>query len=118
MKNNRSEAGITTTEDAHEPGPYAVQAPEDIDAYVAAAIISELGLLADAGPDSHRRNNQLNRSAFAIATLVSAEAVPEAWVRAKLEAIALEIGLPIIEIRRTIASAFRAGLAAPRLLPE
>lgn len=118
VKNNPPEAGITTIEDAHEPSPYAVQAAEDMEAYVAAAIISELGLLADAGPDSHRRNNQLNLSAFAIATLVGAEAVPEEWARDKLESAALQIGLPIIEIRRTIASAFRAGLAAPRLLPE
>ena len=115
VKNNRSKAGIITTEDAHEPSPYAVQTAEDMDAYVAGAIISELQLLADA--EVGRRNSQLNLSAFAVATLVGAEAVPEGWARAKLKAAALEIGLTPTEIHRTIASAFRAGLAAPRTLP-
>ena len=100
----------------YQPSPYAVQSAEDMESYVAAAIISELQLLADAAVG--RRNDQLNLSAFAVATLVGAEAVPEGWARAKLEAAALEIGLAPTEIHRTIASAFRAGLAAPRMLPE
>ncbi len=86
-----------------------------MDRYIAAAITDELRRLAGAGP--HQRNDQLNRSAFAVARFVAAGAVPEDWARGKLEGTAVQIGLPVIEARRTIGSAFAAGLQNPRELP-
>ncbi len=88
----------------------------DVDRYCAAAITSELRLLEEAGDG--QRNEQLNRSAFAVAQFVAAGAVPEDWARAQLEAHAAAIGLPVHETRGTIDSAFRAGFAQPRDLPR
>lgn len=88
----------------------------DTDRYVAAAITDELRRLAEAG--EAQRNNALNRSAFNVAQFVGAGAVPEDWARSKLENTARGIGLPTFEIRRTISSAFKVGMANPRSLPE
>ena len=90
--------------------------PNDLDRYVAAAITDELRQLANAGEG--QRNDQLNRSAFAVAQFVGTGAVDEDWARSKLEDTAVDIGLPVIEARRTIASAFAAGLQNPRELPS
>jgi hypothetical protein len=62
------------------------------------------------------RNDQLNRTAFAIAGFVLAGAVPEDWARSQLETRAIDRGLPAHEARRTIESAFKA--AKPRELPR
>ncbi len=75
------------------------------DRYVAAAIRSELHALAQAREGT--RNDQLNRSAFAIAGFVHAGFIPADWAIGKLESCAREIGLEPTEIRRTIESAFR-----------
>ncbi len=88
----------------------------DVDHYCAAAITDELRRLAGAGP--HQRNDQLNRSAFAVAQFVAAGAVPEDWARGELEGAAVQIGLPVSEARRTIGSAFAAGLQHPRDLSQ
>ncbi len=85
-----------------------------MDRYCAAAITAELKLLAEAGQG--QRNDQLNRSAFAVAEIVAAGVVPEDWARAELEGRAVQIGLPVHETRRTIDSAFKA--ARPRELPR
>jgi hypothetical protein len=82
----------------------------DIDNYVASAIADELRQLARARQGT--RNDQLNRAAFAIAGLSKGGYVPQDWAFAKLEAIAVEIGLPLPEARATIRSAFLA--ARPR----
>jgi hypothetical protein len=84
----------------------------DIDCYCAAAIADELRRLGQAGEG--RRNDQLNRSAFAIAGFVLAGVVPEDWARATLEQHADAVDLPLPEARRTIESAFKA--AKPREL--
>ncbi len=84
----------------------------DVDRYCAAAITAELKCLAAAGEG--QRNEQLNRSAYAVAQFVAAGVVPEAWARAELEETAVQIGLPVFEARRTIGSAFAAGLQHPR----
>ncbi len=84
----------------------------DVDVYCAAAITDELRLLARAA--LYQRNDQLNKSAFALAQFVAAGAVPEAWARTELEGTAVQIGLPVFEVRRTIGSAFAAGLQHPR----
>lgn len=88
----------------------------DLDRYCAAAIKDELRCLAGAPPG--QRNHQLNRSAFAVAQFVGAGAIPEDGARGLLEDAAREIGLPAFEIRRTLDSAFLAGKATPRRLPE
>jgi putative DNA primase/helicase len=88
----------------------------DVDRYCAAAITAELKCLAEAGEG--QRNDQLNRSAYAVAQFVAAGTVPEDWARGELEGTAVQIGLPVIEARRTIGSAFAAGLRQPRDLPR
>ncbi len=88
----------------------------DVDRYCAAAITDELKCLAAAGKG--QRNEQLNRSAYAVAQFVAAGTVPEDWARGELEGTAVQIGLPVIEARRTIGSAFAAGLQNPRELPQ
>lgn len=88
--------------------------PADTERYVAAAITSELNRLAETA--AGQRNDQLNRSAFAIGGFVRAGLAPEDWARKELEARALAIGLPAIEASRTINSAFKA--AQPRSLPQ
>ena len=88
----------------------------DVDRYCAAAITAELRCLASTGPG--QRNEQLNRSAYAVAQFVAAGTVPEDWARGELEGTAVQIGLPVIEARRTIGSAFAAGLQNPRELPQ
>jgi hypothetical protein len=97
-------------------GPTAaapVKVSGDVERYVAAAIRDELTQLKRA--QDGQRNNQLNRSAFAIASFVKAGLVPEAWAVDRLETIAAEIDLPAPEASRTIASAFQA--AQPREIP-
>ena len=85
-----------------------------IDSYCAAAIADELRHLEQAGEG--RRNDQLNRTAFAIAGFVLAGVIPEDWACSQLETRALVLGLPVHEARRTIESAFKA--AKPRELPR
>ena len=88
----------------------------DVDSYCAAAITSELKYLAEV--KEGQRNDQLNRSAFAVAQFVAAGVVPEDWARQQLEVNAVGVGLTALEARRTINSAFAAGLAHPRELPR
>ena len=92
----------------------ATRAAADTERYVAAAITSELNGLARTAEG--QRNDQLNRSAFAIAGFVLAGLAPENWARSELEARAVQIGLPVHEARATIASAFRT--AQPRETPR
>ena len=84
----------------------------DTDRYVAAATASELQELESAPEGT--RNHALNRASFSLAGFVKAGALPEAWARGQLEQRAIGIGLPVIEARGTIDSAFRA--AQPREL--
>ena len=86
--------------------------PDDIERYVASAAASELDALANAAHGA--RNDILNRAAFALAQLVKAGALPQAWVEEQLEGRALAIGLPASEAPRTIVSVFAA--AQPREL--
>ena len=86
----------------------------DVDRYVAAAAASELTELENAPEGT--RNDALNRASFSLACFVKAGALPEDWARGQLEARAIGIGLPVVEARGTINSAFRA--AQPRDLPR
>jgi len=94
------------------PRPEPTPISADLDRYIAAAITDELHQLEQAGEG--RRNDQLNRAAFAVAGFVRAGAVPEDWALTQLESRAVDIGLPLPEARRTIRSAFEA--ASPREL--
>lgn len=96
------------------PRPEPRDAPRDLERYVAAAIVSELKDVANAREGA--RNCALNKAAFAIGGFVRAGVVPEDWAAAHLETCAMDAGLPLIEARSTIASAFRA--AQPRKLPH
>ncbi len=98
------------------PRPEPKPLSGDVDSYCAAAITSELKYLAEV--EEGQRNDQLNRSAFAVAQFVAAGAVPEDWARQQLETHARAVGLYPVEIARTIDSAFAAGLAHPRELPR
>ncbi len=98
------------------PRPEPKPLTGDVDCYIAAAITAELRCLAAAGEG--QRNEQLNRSAYAVAQFVAAGTVPEDWARGELEGTAVQIGLPVIEARRTIGSAFAAGLQHPRDLSQ
>ena len=94
-----------------EPKPLA----GDVSKYVGAGVADELCRLSQAVEPG--RNEQLNRSAFALAGFVAAGALPEDWAREQLKRVAIGIGLDILETRRTIESGFSAGLRQPRGLP-
>ncbi len=64
------------------------------------------------------RNDQLNTSAFKLATLVAAGALSEGAVQDALASAAQRAGLATAEITATLRSAFRAGVQHPRELPE
>ncbi len=96
------------------PRPALEPVSGDVDHYVAAAAVSELAELEAAKEGT--RNDALNRASFSLACFVKAGALPEDWARGQLEARAIGIGLPVVEARGTINSAFRA--AQPRDLPR
>lgn len=96
------------------PRPASKPLTGDVSRYVAAAAARELAELEHAVAGT--RNARLNATAFNLAGFVLAGALPEDWTKAQLEARAVGIGLPMAEVRRTIASAFAA--AIPRDLPR
>ena len=61
-----------------------------------------------------RRNDQLNRSAFALGQLIAAGHLAEDLAHKKLTRAAIRIGLDTSEIPRTLASGLRRGLSRPR----
>lgn len=81
------------------------------DSYLQAALQGELTALAQVSNGS--RNDQLNKSAFALGQLIAA-GLNESEARGRLEAVALAIGLDRQEITRTIESGILAGMATPR----
>ncbi len=70
---------------------------------------------AVAGSIEGQRSDQLNRSAFALGTLVGAGMLSESDVEEALLDAAAHAGLGHIEASRTITSGLRAGMAKPRL---
>jgi hypothetical protein len=80
--------------------------------YGDAALEKELRDLANAVPGG--RNDALNKATFSLAQLVAGGALDETTVRAQLEAAALNIGLDIGEVRKTIDSGIASGLKQPR----
>ena len=97
------------------PAPAPPVGPSPIAAgssYALAALDGELARLAAAPPG--RRNDQLNRSAYALGRLVGAGLLDRAAVEARLEDVALSIGLDPAEIGPTIKSGLDAGQQEPR----
>lgn len=87
----------------------------DYVAYINKALAEEACLLGHTTEPG--RNDQLNVSVFAMATMAHAGA-ERAQVEAVLVPVAQGIGLTDAEIRSTFASAWEAGCASPRKMPE
>lgn len=85
--------------------------PERGGAYLHAALQNQLATLMRTASGS--RNDQLNKSAFALGQLV-VQGLDEQEVRRKLEAVAFALGLDQNETKRTIDSGITAGMATPR----
>jgi len=78
--------------------------------YIVAAIVAECTAVATAGEGT--RNDQLNRSAYALARFIGTGEAREAELRDVLTVAARAAGLGSIEIKDTLASAFRARRSA------
>lgn len=108
----------TRAKQAPAAAPAPARAPKggEVEPYAQAALEAELAALRGAGEGG--RNDQLNRSAFALAQLVAGGALAEDLVKRQLQGTAYAIGLDGAEIDATIESAFKAGMATPRTPPE
>ena len=84
--------------------------------YATKALASELDDLARA-PEG-RRNDQLNESGFNLAQLVAGGYLAREVVWDALRDTAVAIGLTPSETEATLASAFKAGEAQPRYVPD
>jgi putative DNA primase/helicase len=84
--------------------------------YAEAALRDEV--LTMAGSPMHSRNDQLNRSAFAMGQLVAAKVLSENEVISELSRAAENTGLSPDEIRKTIISGLEAGARHPREIPD
>ena len=96
--------------------PAAIHHNNGHTSYAAAALAGELEALARTGEGN--RNDQLNRSAFALGTLAATGALDPGEVGDQLHAVATAIGLGDHEAARTIKSGLQAGMSKPRQLPE
>lgn len=85
-------------------------------AYAQKAVANELAILA--GTPEKSRNDQLNKSAFALGQLVAAGILDRGPVEAALADVAASIGLTATEIQATIGSGIESGMREPRVLPE
>lgn len=95
--------------------PVPVVKPGTSNRYAAEVLRREVAAVA-AAPEG-QRSDQLNRSAFALGTLVGAGALTESDVVTDLLRTATHIGLTPTEATRTIRSGLRAGIARPRRVP-
>ncbi len=84
--------------------------------YAQAALAAELALLA--GATEGARNDQLNRSAFSLGSLVAGGELDKRQVEAALLSTAVSIGLTESEASATIKSGMDAGALEPRTAPE
>ena len=91
---------------------------ERVAAYVDAALEQELEAVRSAPKGT--RNEQLNRSAFALGQLVGAGWIAEATVSAMLENAAAGLAKDdgALAVRKTIASGLRSGARQPRQMPD
>ncbi|MFZ3145380.1 hypothetical protein [Methanothrix sp.] len=84
--------------------------------YADAALKDEINSLESSNEGN--RNEQLNRSAFALGQFVAAGVLSEAEVIRALSNAAIYAGLEMEEIRATITSGLEAGARHPREIPE
>jgi hypothetical protein len=89
--------------------------PHSRNAYAEAALAEEQRLVATAQPGS--RNDQLNRSAFALGQLVGGGQLDQDRLERALTDAALAAGLGQTEIATTVASGLQAGMEKPRSVP-
>lgn len=88
--------------------------------YVETALASEVARVRQAVPHDQGgqgRNDTLNKSAFAVGTLVGAGVLDSDRARYALLEAATSSGLSVAEADRTITSGLQAGAARPRSLP-
>lgn len=83
--------------------------------YAEAALEDEVKILGST--PTGNRNEQLNRSAFALGQFVAAGVLSEAEVVRALSNAAMYAGLEMEEIRATITSGLEAGAKHPRMIP-
>ncbi len=113
---------LLRTKPARKTGAPPPQAREGVSTgslngnYAKAALSGELDLLAKTPVG--QRNEQLNKSTFALSQLVAGGELDESEVVQKLSDVATAIGLDEREIARTIASGIKAGAKSPRSVPE
>lgn len=84
--------------------------------YAEAALRDEVLAVADSPKGS--RNEQLNKSAFALGQFVAAGVLSESEVERELSRAAMHVGLELEEIKATIASGLESGSRHPREIPE
>lgn len=84
--------------------------------YAEAALEGEVKALESSNVGN--RNDQLNKSSFALGQFVAAGVLSEAEVVRALSNAAMYAGLELEEIRATIASGLEAGARHPREIPE
>ncbi|MFC2023908.1 bifunctional DNA primase/polymerase, partial [Chloroflexota bacterium] len=96
--------------------PARVSMSQSADAYALAALEGELEELALT--TEGERNDRLNRAAFSLGQLVVAGLLDRTDVKARLESVALDIGLEPSEVAATIRSGLDAGALQPRRAPE
>lgn len=101
---------VVPPEEAHAPKYFKFDSGTE---YGIAAMEGEKARLREAIPGD--RNNQLNRSAFALGQLVAGGELDETAARAGLIDTAVELGWNRIE--ETVESGFQAGLGEPRQAP-
>lgn len=101
---------------SHAPNDYVYQAGSN-DAYVDRAIQLELEETASV-PMGAGRNNRLNQAAFALGTLVGANALAESEARALLQDVARGWGRDWAQCCKTIENGLAAGTKQPREIPE
>lgn len=88
----------------------------DGSAYGVRALEAEIGELARSAVGM--RNHSLNGCAFNLYQLVAGGELQEGAVTDRLRSTAIGIGLGDAEVEKTLASARRGGIAAPRSAPE
>ena len=94
--------------------PTPVQSESISDTYIQKAIDNELALVSSAKDGT--RNDQLNRSAFALAQFIP-HGLSESKISDLLESAALACGLQQSETQKTIASGIASGKNNPRDIP-
>lgn len=82
--------------------------------YVERAVALEIEEVRKSETSGVGRNNAFNASVFSLATMIPHGAITEEQIRSALEPVALEVGLGSVEIGKTLDSAIRSGMAAPR----